>query len=193
MKRIYKRTSLVVNKAKKLCRQGGRQMQNYLQQEWDIQLSSKDKRTCHQDVVEKQLRTERSSLLKEKKKLYNQANSLQKQVTALSNQVQKACSGGYMPSRGPAKRKSSSEDTNCHNRGLKKARKNKCSSSLAWLESEGYSVGQIRIVNNSTGKEETIKWNFRDLLGPDENGITESDKNTTSMMKQIQYIRSSIP
>ena len=67
MKRIYKRTSLVVNKVKKLCRQGGRQMQNYLQQEWDIQLSSKDKRTCHQDVVEKQLRTERSSLLKEKK------------------------------------------------------------------------------------------------------------------------------
>ena len=123
--------------------------------------------------------------MKENKKLYNQANSLQKQVTALSNQVRKACSEGYMPSQGPAKRKSLSEYTNSHNRGLKKARKDKCSSSLVWLESEGYSIVQIRMVNNSTGKEETIQWNFRDLLGPDENGITESDMNTISTMLYI--------
>jgi len=71
MQRLYKRTSLIVSKVKKLRRQGGRQMASYLQEEWAMQLSSKDKKTSHQDAVEKQLRSERDSLLKENKKFEN--------------------------------------------------------------------------------------------------------------------------
>ena len=47
MERLYKRTSLIVNKVKKLGRQGGHQKCKYLQEEWVIQLSSKYKKTCH--------------------------------------------------------------------------------------------------------------------------------------------------
>ena len=67
MQRLYKRTSLIVNKVKKL--RGGHQMVKYLQEEWTMQLLCKDKKTCHQDVVEKQLRSERDRLLKENKKI----------------------------------------------------------------------------------------------------------------------------
>ena len=56
MQRLYKCTSLIVNKVKKLRRQGGRQMVKYLEEEWAMQLSCKDKKTFHQDVVEKQTR-----------------------------------------------------------------------------------------------------------------------------------------
>lgn len=186
MQRLYKRTSLIVNKVKKLRRQGGRQMVKYLKEEWAMQLSSKDKKTCHQDVVEKQLRSERDSLLKENIKLHKHSNSLQSQVTTLSGQLQKACSSGYKPTRGPSKRKSPSQYTDRHNRELKRMRKDKCSSSLAWLQFEGYSVTQVKMVNTTTGKEEKIDLNPEDLLGPDENSITESEMDTINMMLFIK-------
>ena len=53
--------------------------------------------------------------------------------------------------------------------------KDKCSGSLAWLEFEGYSVTQIKMVNTSTGNEETIGSNPEDLLGAGENHIMETD------------------
>ena len=53
MQRLYKRTSLIVSKVKKLRRQGDCQMAGYLQEEWAMQLSSKDKKTCYQGAVEK--------------------------------------------------------------------------------------------------------------------------------------------
>ena len=56
MQRLYKCMSLIVNIVKKLRRQGGRQMVKYLEEEWAMQLSCKDKKTFHQDVVEKQMR-----------------------------------------------------------------------------------------------------------------------------------------
>ena len=94
MQRLYKRTSLIVSKVKKLRWQGGRQMASYLQEEWAMQLSSKDKKTSHQDAVEKQLRSERDSLLKENKQIRKCSNVLQYQVNTLSVQLQKACSSG---------------------------------------------------------------------------------------------------
>ena len=51
MRGLYKRMSLIVNKVKKLRWQGGRQMVKYLEEEWAMQLSCKDKKTFHQDVV----------------------------------------------------------------------------------------------------------------------------------------------
>ena len=101
MQRLYERTSLIVSKVKKLHRQGGSQMVGYLQEEWAMQLSSKDKKACHQDAVEKQLRSERDSLLKENKKIQKYSNVLQNQVITLSVQLQKACSSRYKPTRGP--------------------------------------------------------------------------------------------
>ena len=186
MQRLYKRTSLIVNKVKKLRRQGGRQMASYLQEEWAIQLSSKDKKTCHQDAVEKQLRSERDSLLKEIKKILKCSNALKYQVNALSVQLQKACSSGYKPTRGPSKRKSPAQYTDRHCRNLKKLRKDKCDASLAWLELEGYSVTQIKMVNTSTGEEEAIYMNPEDLLGPGEKHIMESDMDNINMMLYIK-------
>ena len=52
---------------------------------------------------------------------------LKKQITSLSCQVQKAQSNGFVPSRGPSKRKSSSEYSDRHRRVLKKKRKEKWS------------------------------------------------------------------
>jgi len=103
MERLYKRASLIVNKVKKLRQQGGRQMAKYLEEEWAIQLSCKDKKTCHQDVVEKQLRSERGGLLKENKKLQKYSSVLQNQVNTLFGQLQKACNSGYKPTWAPAK------------------------------------------------------------------------------------------
>ena len=60
--------------------------------------------SCYQDAVEKQLRFERDSLLKENKKVQKCSNVLQNQVTTLSVQLQKACSSGYKPTRGPSKK-----------------------------------------------------------------------------------------
>ena len=51
MRGLYKRMSLIVNKVKKLRWQGGRQMVKYLEEEWAMQLSCKDKKTFHHDVV----------------------------------------------------------------------------------------------------------------------------------------------
>ena len=186
MKRIYKRTSLIVNKVKKLHRQGGRQILKYLQQEWIIQLSHEDKKTCHQVVIEKDVRSKRDGLLKENKALQKQTSVLNNQITTLSNQLQKAYDKGYIPSRGPAKRKSPLQYTDRHNRQLKKARKDKCFSSLAWLGSEGYSVAQAKIVNNTTGIEETLDWDVEGLLGPDEHDIPQSDKDIIDMMLYIK-------
>ena len=64
-------------------------------------------------------------------------------------------------------------------------RKDKCSGSLAWLDFEGYSITQIKMVNTSTGEEETIDLNPEYLLGPDENHITESEMDTINMMRSI--------
>ena len=74
-------------------------MASYLQEEWAMQLSSKDKKTSHQDAVEKQLRSERDSLLKENKQIRKCSNVLQYQVNTLSVQLQKACSSGYQTSQ----------------------------------------------------------------------------------------------
>ena len=99
MQRLYKHTSLVVNKVKKLRRQGGRQMVKYHEEEWAMQLSCKDKKTSHQDVVERQLRSERDGILKENKKLLRHSNILQSQVTTLSGQLQQV---DVLPSKNQA-------------------------------------------------------------------------------------------
>ena len=148
-------------------------------------MSSKDKKTYCEDVVEKQLRSEWDSLMKENKRFQSYSSTLQNQVTTLSGQLQKACSGGFTPSRDAGKRKHPSQYTKHHTRGLKKRRKDKCSSSLAWLESEGYSATQIKVVNTITGKEETIDLNTDGLIGTGEN-IKESEIDTLNMMLFIK-------
>ena len=65
-------------------------------------------------------------------------------------------------------------------------RKDKCSGSLAWLKFEGYSVTDIKMINTTTGKEETIDLNPEDLLGPGENCITDSEIDTINMMLYIK-------
>ena len=67
MERLYKCMSLVVSKVKKPNQQEGCQKKKYLQKEWATHLSSKDKKTCDQDDVEKQPRSKRDSLMKKTK------------------------------------------------------------------------------------------------------------------------------
>ena len=42
MKRVYKITNAIINKVKKLRKQGGRQMKNYLEKDWEIHHSPSD-------------------------------------------------------------------------------------------------------------------------------------------------------
>jgi len=65
-------------------------------------------------------------------------------------------------------------------------RKDKCDASLARLELEGYSVMRIKMVNTSTGEEETIDINPEDLFGPGKNQITESVMDNINMMLYIK-------
>lgn len=111
---------------------------------------------------------------------------LEKQVTLLSCQVQKAQSNGYVPSRGPSKRKSSSEYSDRHRLGLKKKRKEKCNNSLTWLQSEGYSAAKVILVNTTTGQEESIDLNTDYLLATDESHITDVEMDTINMMLYIK-------
>ena len=185
MTRVYKRTSFIVNKIRKL-HYRGRQVQEFLQKEWNLELTSRDIKTCRQNIVEKELTSQRDSLLKENKALQSKSLKLEKQVTSLSCQVQKAQSNGFVPSRGSSKRKSSLEYSDRHHRGLKKKRKEKCDNSLAWLQSEGYSATKVMLVNTTTGQEESINLNTDCLLATDESRITDVEMDTINMMLYIK-------
>ena len=52
MKRVYKITNAIINKVKKLRKQGGRQMKNYLEKDWEIHHSPSDIKSNQQIVIE---------------------------------------------------------------------------------------------------------------------------------------------
>jgi len=186
MKKLYRRTSAVVSKVKELSKKGGRQAKEFLQKEWAIQILPGNKKTKHQDAVERQLITDRNKLQKENRELKQRCKSLETQSTFLSGQVQKAVNKGFTPSRGASKRKLPSEYTDRHCRGLKKRRKDKCVGSLLWLQNEGSTAVQVKLVNNSTGTEETVDLVNEYLLTPEESSITEEEIHTIDMMLYIK-------
>lgn len=65
MTRVYKRTSFIVNEIRKL-HYRRRQVQEFLQKEWNLELTSKDIKTSRQNIVEKQLTSQRDALKKTK-------------------------------------------------------------------------------------------------------------------------------
>lgn len=148
-------------------KQGGRQTRNYLEKEWKIWLSSTGIKNPQQVALESKLKEtteEKKKLEKENKALLKQKSSLKRQVTHLSVQMQKAQSSGYQPTREKSKNKS--QYSQRWVRELKQQQRTKCSSSLAWLESEGYTVLKVTVQNNKTGDIEIINISSEELLGP---------------------------
>ena len=153
---------------KKLSKLGGRQKNKYLQEECVIQLSTKDKKSCHQDIIQKQLRSERDSLMKENKRLHKQSSTLQNQVSKLA--VVDLCLLGVLQGE--------NFQWSPH-QGIKRIRKD-----TMW--SEGYSATQVKIVNTTARKEETIVLNIKSLLGPGEDYNTETEVDVINMMLYIK-------
>lgn len=55
MKKVYRITNEIVNRVKKLRKQGGRQMKLYLLRDWQIQLSPSDVKNPRQIALESKL------------------------------------------------------------------------------------------------------------------------------------------
>ena len=108
MKKVYKITSEIINRVKKLRKQGSRQMKMYLQKEREIQLSLSDIKGPQETVLGTELKKtieEKGKLEKENKLLVKQKATLKRQVTHLAVQMQMAQSSGYRSTRGRSKNK----------------------------------------------------------------------------------------
>ena len=62
----------------------------------------------------------------------------------------------------------------------------KCSSSLAWLESEGYTVLKVTVQNNTTGSTEVININSEELFGPQGSLASEKDVDILNIMLYVK-------
>ena len=186
-KKVSKKTYTVVNTVNKLRKQGGRQMNSYLQKEWSIQLSPSEVESPQQTALENELKKateEKDKLEEEKNTILKQNASLKSQLTHLAEQMQKAQSSGYQPTRGKSKNKS--QYSQRWVRKMKQQQRTKCSSSLAWLESEGYTVLKVTVQNNTTGSTEVININPEELFGPQGSLASEKDVDILNMMLYVK-------
>ena len=187
IKKVYKITNAIVNRAKKLRKQGGRQMKLYLQKDWQIQLSPNDVKNPRQIALETKLKKtteEKSKLEKKNKTLLKQKANLRQQVTHLAARIQKAKSSGFKSTRGKSKNKT--QYSQRWLREMKKQRHTKCSSSLAWLESEGYTALKVTVKNNATDDTEIINMDTDELLGPQGSSATEDE---VDLLNMILYVK----
>ena len=111
---------------------------------------------------------------------------LQQQASYLSNQVQKAQSDGFLLTRGYTRTKPSSDYSKRHQRNLKHQRTEKCTSSLAWLKAEGYTVMQVTLRDDRSGKITTIDMPTANLLGPQEDPPADKELDILNMMLFIK-------
>ena len=189
MKKIYCRASLIANKVKKLHKQGqgGRQIKLYLAKDWEIQLSLSDSKSPRQIKLEAKLKKtseEKNKLEKQNKTLLKQKAHLKHQVTHLATQIQKTKNRGFKSTHGKSTKKTQYSPRWL--RAMKKQRHTKCSSSLAWLESEGYTAMKVTVKNNTTNDIEIIDMNSDELLGPQGNSATEEEVDLLNMMLYIK-------
>ena len=187
MKKVYRITNEIVNRVRKLRKQGGRQMKLYLLRDWQIQLSPSDVKNPRQIALESKLKKttkEKSALEKKNKTLLKQQTKLKHQVTHLAAQVQKAKSRGFKSTRGRSKNKT--QYSQRWLREIKKQQHTKCSSSLAWLENEGYTALKVTVKNNATDDVEIININSNTLFGPQGSSATEDE---VDLLNMILYIK----
>lgn len=162
-------------------------MNSYLQKDWSIQLSSSEVESPQQTALENELKKateEKDKLEEEKNTILKQNASLKCQLTHLAEQMQKAQSSGYQPTRGKSKNKS--QYSQRWVRKMKQQQRTKCSSSLAWLESEGYTVLKVTVQNNTTGSTEVININPEELFGPQGSLPSEKDVDILNMMLYVK-------
>ena len=69
---------------------------------------------------------------------------------------------------------------------MKKQWHTKCRSSLAWLESEGYTAQKVTVKNNTTDDTEIINIDSDELLGPQGSSATEDE---VDLLNMILYIK----
>ena len=136
----------------------------------------------HQAVLE----SKQKELEEENQQLHRANKILQQQASYLSNQIQKAQSSGFQPTRGYTRTKSPSEYSICHQYNLKHQRTEKCASSLAWLKAEGYSVMQVTLRDDNTGEITTIDMPTANLLSPQQDPPADTELDTLNMMLYIK-------
>lgn len=111
---------------------------------------------------------------------------MQQQAIYLSDQLQKAQSGGFQVTRGHTRTKSPSDYSQRHQRNLRHQRSAKCASSLAWLNAEGYSVMKVTLHDNSSGETTTLDMPSANLLGPQEDLPADRELDELNMMLYIK-------
>ena len=129
----------------------------------------------------------KQELEEENWRLHKVNAALRHQASYLSDQLQKAQSNGFKPTRGHAKSKSPSDYSKRHQRNLKNQRAEKCSSSsLAWLEAEGYSVIQVTLRDDCSGQITTVDMPTANLLGPQQTPPEDRELDILNMMLFIK-------
>ena len=91
MMKVYKRTSHVVTIARRL--HHGRQRNDFLEKDWQIQLSAEDIKPQREVALAAKAKEE----AKRSDKLEKENEPLKQQVTLLADQVRKAESSGFQP------------------------------------------------------------------------------------------------
>ena len=62
----------------------------------------------------------------------------------------------------------------------------KCSSSLAWLKDEGYTLLKVAVQNNTQGSTEVININPKELFGPQGSLASEKDVDILNMILYVK-------
>ena len=132
------------------------------------------------------LESKQEELEEENQRLHKTNKILQQQATYLSNQLQKAQSDGFQPTRGHTRTKSPFEYSQRHQRNLRQQRSIKCASSLAWLNAEGYSVMKVTLHDDSSGEITTLDMPSANLLGPQEDPPADTELDELNMMLYIK-------
>ena len=132
------------------------------------------------------LESKQEELEEENQRLHKTNKILQQQATYLSNQLQKAQSDGFQPTRGHTRTKSPFEYSQRHQQNLRQQWSIKCASSLAWLNAEGYSVMKVTLHDDSSGEITTLDMPSASLLGPQEDPPADTELDELNMMLYIK-------
>lgn len=187
MMKIYRRISLIVTTVRRL--RHGRQQKDYLDKEWQIQLTCDDikspREIAHEDK-ENAASVMNERLIKENAELKKSAEELKKKVVGLSRHVRQAKAGGFQATRGRSRVKSPSECSKRHRRNLKRKLTENCSNSLLWLESEGYTATEVSLHCTMTGESQTVSLGASSLLGVADTTITQEEVDSLDMLLYVK-------
>ena len=131
-----------------------------------------------------QLTQEKEKLKDVAAKLEEETVKLHRKASVLSDKLhQGMCT--EIGSRARSRSKSIEDYSVSHRRRLKRTRTLSCENSLTWLQMEGYTPTRIELVNNTTGKVETVHL-ASNVLGCETDSTAETDIDILNMMLLVK-------